>query len=172
MGYGIVLVMKRTFEDSKFIEGRVVTAMMFERLTKDRLEYMEGDRFYEDFNEETGHVGIRDKGFYEVDFYPNIIRVRTSLQWSTFLDWDRLPNSPRKEFQKLIDLFHPQKCWIGTDYATDQVCSLEVGFGQWLKDVRKEYGPIRAFDFEKVYEGFKKDIWPKDLYYVKDNKLV
>ena len=171
MGYGIVLVMKKSFEDSESFEGRVAYAKQFEKLTDDFVNEPYGTQYFEDFDEKYNEVCIRDDGSYNIRFFPNLIRVWTPLSWSVFFDWDDQPGSQRKEFQKFIDRIQPEECWVGTDYATDQVCDIEAGLEKWLESVIERCGSIDEFDFEKLREDKEKKIWPKDLYLVKDNKL-
>lgn len=171
MGYGVVLVMKKSFDGSKSFEGRVAYAREFEQLTKDLVVETGGVQYYEDFFEETDEVRLRTRDRFEVCISQNLIRIWTSLKWYTFFEWESQGFSQRKEFQRMIDLIQPEECWIGTDYATDQICDVEAGFDEWLEDVQKEYGPIGEFDFDGLYENLKRDIWPKDLYYVKNNSL-
>ena len=163
--------MKKSFEGSGSFEGRVAYAKKFEQLTKDLVVDAGGVQYYEDFSEKYDEVRLRTRDRFEVCICQNLIRIWTSLQWWTFFDWDSHRLSQRKEFQKMIDLIQPEDCWIGTDYATDQTCDVEVGFDEWLKDVQKEFGPIGEFDFDSLFEELKRDVWPRDLYHVKNNSL-
>ena len=104
MGYGIVLVLKKTFEDSASYEGRVAYAKRFKQMTKDPGGDMEDITYIEHFSEEYDEVQLEVEDDYDVDFYPNLIRVWTPLQWWTFFDYDSIPGSIRKLFQRLIDV--------------------------------------------------------------------
>ena len=171
MGYGIVLVLKKTFEDSASYEGRVAYAKRFKQMTKDPGGDMEHITYIEHFSEEYDEVQLEVEDDYDVDFYPNLIRVWTPLQWWTFFDYDSIPGSIRKLFQRLIDVIQPEDCWIGTDYATDQTGEAEVGYEKWIENIRETYGQIQDFDFDSVFENLKQGTWPEEIYHVKDNNL-
>ena len=171
MGYGIVLVMKKSFKNSDSFEGRVAYAREFEQLTNDFVNAPYGTKYYEDFYDDCDEVKIRDDGSYTIRFLPGLIHVWTPLSWTVFFDNDELEGSQRKDFQTMIDRIKPEDCWIGTDYATEQICDIEAGLTKWLEDVEKRNGSINEFNFVQLREDKKHDIWPKDMYHVKNNNL-
>lgn len=171
MGYGIVLVMKKTFDGGESYEGRVAYAKKFEQMTKDAGVDMEEISYDENFSEEYDEVQLVFDDDCEVNFYPNLIRVWTPYVWWQFLNYDYDSNSIRKLFQRLIDVIQPEDCWVGADYATDQTCEAEVGYEKWIEDIQEAFGQIRDFDFDSVFENLKQDTWPDVIYHVKDNNL-
>ena len=171
MGYAIVLIMRKTFEGSDTFEGRVAYARKVATLTKDLMDLPEGGKYYEDFDEEYDNVFIRFADYFSLRVLQNMMVLESVDKWWTFMGNDHLSESTRSVFQKFIDRIQPEDCWIGTDYATDQICDVEVGFEEWLDDVLKMNGPIEEFDFERIFEGLKNDVWPDYLYHVKNNNL-
>ena len=171
MGYGIVIIMKKSFKDSDSFEGRVAFAKEFERLTNDIINVPQGGSLHESFAKDDDWVSVQANGYYYVNFYPNLIRVRTPEQWGTFCSWDAEPGSPRAAFQRILDRIQPEECWIGSEYANVRVDGKEVSLEGWLESIRKEFEPVEDFDFERIYEDYKRDVFPQALYRVKNNNL-